>query len=165
MKFIYDGKTTRIANKTLISTNEGIGLYQVILEIQSEFGWEVHKTGCAYLNENGSFAVKGIFDMASPFSNGLAIVGQNFKMGVINKSARFVLSNAYDVVTPYTPEEFEKISSKANIDSRITKKQLLTLETFKTKIPSNGKLHVKQGQNWQEVSVAHAMNNNNDLQK
>lgn len=164
MGFEYNQTKPKITSKHLISSKDGMNLYQLIMEVPSSNGWKISKSGFAYLNEKGKLAIKGIFDSASPFSNGLAVVNRHGKMGVINKTGKIILPISYEAITSLPVEEYEKNYKEKFKYFPKTNFQKSVFETLKMQLPSNGKLNVKIDNEWKEVSVAHAMDFSSDRQ-
>ena len=165
MTIIYNGIKAKVKSKRFIASSEGKNLYQLCLGVTTTNNWVITRYKYAFLNAKGELDFSGLFDYATPFKNGLSVVCNRGKIGIISKQGNEVLPVAYHHITALTPEQYILARDKGSYHNGHD----ATLDNIKDAknltIPSNGQLYVCLKGAWKQVSVAHAMNFSADAQK
>lgn len=152
---------SEVTDKRYIGKSEGMNLYIVLFKTKTDEGWDVKTRRYAFYNENGKPAFKQTFDYANKFKNGLSVVVKNNKVGIINKDGKAVVPFEYEQIA--IEDEVER--NKSILEKFLMEPESIVYNAVNVYVPENGKICVRSGLEWKEISLENAVNKKEEKSK
>ena len=143
------GLKAKVQSKTFVATTDGMNLFRILLTAKTENGFVLNTYKYAFMDKHGKkFIIKNFFEYANPFKNGLSVVYNKGKVGIINKKGNFVLEPIYDRIV--TNGNLEKKNYDEFDMSEKDKNIFYAINIF---VHSHGKIHAQKNGDWKEISL------------